>query len=138
MANKPNSLCWYCKRTVDEMLPCPWIDDGVPVSGWTVTDTHKISGANIRKGPAMTCMVHECPLFYRHTNSITFSEYLNEISTEINYPYARAHSYPEKLIKKYTDLTGKTHPEWVMYELQIELKKKEAKKLEKLNKLLDK
>ena len=133
--NKTISLCWYCKRTTDETLPCPWIDDGEPVPGWTVTDTHKISGSKIRKGPAMSCTVTECPLFVRSQDNIIFTEYLNKISDEIGFPYSKAHSHPDKLIKKYTEVTGKKHPLWVIHELVRTLKEKEEKKS---NKLLDK
>lgn len=117
MANKQSSLCWYCKRIIDENLVCPWVDDGVRVPGWKISDVHKISGSCIRFGPAKTCNVIECPLFVRQTDSITLNEYLNNIAKEIGVAYSTAHGKPKRLLEKYTKKTGKEHPEWVIHEL---------------------
>lgn len=117
--NKSSSLCWYCKRTIDETLVCPWVDDGVPVQGWEVSDEHKISKSRIRFGTSSTATVIKCPLFERYTDYIKLTEYLNKIAEEIGVKYTTAHSQPQRLLDKYTKQTGKDHPAWVKYEMKL-------------------
>ena len=119
MPNKKKSLCWYCKRTIDENLRCPWVDLGKAVRGWKVEDSHAIPDSNISIGEAETHTVLECPLFVFNTHSIIFSEYINQIAEEIGAVYSTAHYNPRKVLDLYTEKTGNGHPEWVMEELKL-------------------
>lgn len=117
MPNKKNTLCWYCTRTIDGSQYCPWVDDGVPVKGWEVSDVRPIEPGRQCFGIQKTCNVDSCPLFIRRTNSIILSEYINVIAEEIGVNYSTAHSQPKALLQKYTKITGKQHPQWVIDEL---------------------
>lgn len=113
-----NSLCWYCKRLTDENHVCPWVDDGIPVEGWTIEDVHDINPDHISQGVAKTGTVTSCPLFIKERTAICLSEFLNQAATEIDIPRWRINRNPDAFLRLYKKKIGKV-PEWVLEEMNI-------------------
>lgn len=59
--SKTSTLCWKCKRALDNS--CEWCRDYQPVPGWEATPTLVNGTMKNRRKPVSSYCVHSCPKF---------------------------------------------------------------------------
>ena len=123
--NQPkDSLCWYCKRLFDGDF-CTWLSLGKPVNGWKTEDRRECV-VNNNKDTSYT--VIDCPCFIESNPFTTLPEFLTYVGQTMGFGYTNAHSYPDRAISHYIDVTGTKPPQWVYEELR---RRKSASKMRK-------
>lgn len=121
------ALCWSCARATGKQdKPCPWVQLGKPVEGWTARPGLEYTVSDQKQGKKVRgWCVKECPLFERDAVWWKLSQVVALVQQEYNIHGATFWSRPHYWLGRYE--RGKERlPEWVWYELEDHLEAVEA------------